>query len=345
MVSAQKDSGRFLALDAMRGVAAYIVVVHHAFGPAGPANPLRSGYLAVDFFFVLSGFVMSQAYDERFRHRLTFRKFASARVRRLAPTMWIGILLGAAAFYSTSHDLGTAWTLAFFAALFMPLLGANLGIYPLNGVQWSLFFELAANAIHGTVLWRLGARLLAFVAVLSFALLALGSYSQGSVAVGDTTGTFLLGFPRVAFGYIAGILLHRFHSRLRLPSMRADLPALTLVVLIAAVSWKNSWGTEVLAVAAMPAIVVAGSFATTSMPRLCDYLGRLSFPVYAIHLPILLLLPHLPRAGRIGVELVAVTAAAALIDVLMRPGGRLTGNLPFTGGLTRRLVFGVNRNS
>ena len=317
----RKDGGRFLALDAMRGIAAYIVVVHHAFGPDSAGNPLRAGYLAVDFFFVLSGFVMSQAYDERFRLGFGFAHFASARLRRLVPTMLAGILLGAASFYSTFHDLGMAGTLFFFAGVFMPLLGANIGIFPLNGVQWSLFLELAANAVHGSILWRLHARLLGCIALVSLAVLALGSYARGSVAVGDTTGTFVLGFPRVAAGYVAGMLLHRFRGRFQFPKMRAEVPAMGLALLIAAVSWDDRWSTEMAAVLAMPMLVISGSFATTrNMTKLCDYLGRLSFPVYAVHVPILCFCAHLPRSYRLGVELLSVTAVAAVVELLLRRG-------------------------
>lgn len=317
MKAAQKD-GRFLTLDAMRGVAAYLVVIHHAFGPDAAGNPLRAGYLAVDFFFVLSGFVMSQAYDERFRLGLGFSRFASARLRRLVPTMLAGVLIGAASFYSTFHDLGMAGTLFFFAAVFMPLLGANIGIYPLNGVQWSLFFELAANAVHGGILWRLGARLLIPIALISFVVLAFGSYARGSVAVGDTTATFWLGFPRVGAGYVAGILLHRFRDRLRFPAVRPQVPVFALVLVIAIASWADRWSTEMLAVTGMPLLVLAGSFARTELPRLCDYLGRLSFPVYAVHVPILCFCAHLPHGYRLAVEMLAITAVAALVELLMR---------------------------
>ena len=102
MEPARKPAERLLVLDAMRGVAAYIVVIHHACPPE--ANPFLAGYLAVDFFFVLSGFVLSHAYEQRFRNGLGVRQFARSRVRRLAPPMWIGVLLGVACFYPVIRD-------------------------------------------------------------------------------------------------------------------------------------------------------------------------------------------------------------------------------------------------
>ena len=84
---ARTAPGRFLTLDGLRGLAALIVVAVHAsehFGSAGP----RFGYLAVDLFFVLSGFVLSYAYDRRFADGMTNRQFMRLRIERLAPPLY-----------------------------------------------------------------------------------------------------------------------------------------------------------------------------------------------------------------------------------------------------------------
>jgi len=326
------DSGRtrgerFLVLDAMRGLAAYIVVIHHAYGGGDdPSNPLRAGYLAVDFFFILSGFVISHAYEERLRNGLPFRQFAWARARRLVPTMWIGILIGAAWSDLALRHPGMAMMLVPAAFAFLPLLGSNIGIYPLNGVQWSLFFELVANALHASLLWRLRMPILVGIWLISLTVMAIGSYSLGNLSVGDRTDTFFLGYSRVGFGYVTGMLLFRMRARLQFASVPAGVPLIALLLLIAAVSRNDTWGTEMIAVAILPLLVLSGLSAGSGWPRLFDYLGRLSFPVYAVHAPIVFFCADLPPTYRLGVELAAVTAVAAAVEQLTR------------GGVTQRLV-------
>lgn len=286
MYCGRADGERYLVLDGLRGVAAFLVVFHHI--SVNWPRPLAGGFIAVDFFFVLSGFVMSQAYDERFRQGLTVRQFVHIRLRRLVPTMWAGIVVGFIYFCFRVHDVAAGLFLAAAAFAFIPLIGAQAGIYPLDGVQWSLFFELVANVLHASIFRLLGERVLAVIAFLALTTFTIGSYSVGSTAVGDTTATFVLGFPRVVFGYVTGMLLYRSRLRQSLPYLPAAVPIVALVMIIMAVSWQLAWWSEMLAVIAMPLVVLAGTRAMTAAPEFCDRLGRLSFPVYAVHLPIIL---------------------------------------------------------
>lgn len=151
-----------------------------------------------------------------------------------------------------------------------------------------MFFELVANSLHAGIFWRLGDRILVAIASASILAFATGSYSFGSTAVGDTTATFLLGFPRVVFAYVAGMLLYRSRIRSLLPELPAAVPIMALCVIVFVVSWNCQWWTQLAAVLLMPLVVLTGTRAVTAVPELCDKLGRLSFPVYAVHLPIVL---------------------------------------------------------
>src|ERR1700753_1348050 len=95
-------------LDGLRGVASAIVIIFHTFevydGGDAKKQILNHGYLAVDFFFMLSGFVIAYAYDDRWhaaggRQRMTLWGFFKRRIIRLPPVLVMGNVLGALLFY------------------------------------------------------------------------------------------------------------------------------------------------------------------------------------------------------------------------------------------------------
>ena len=87
----------YLLLDGLRGVAALIVIVYHVF-ECFDWSPVPHGYLAVDFFFVLSGFVIGYAYDSRWQEGLSVARFFKRRLIRLHPMVILGALIGAVCF-------------------------------------------------------------------------------------------------------------------------------------------------------------------------------------------------------------------------------------------------------
>ena len=308
MKSAQSGEERLIVLDGMRGVAALVVVLHHL-TRAWP-TPFDSGYLAVDFFFILSGYVMASAYDERFRNGLSFGAFARARLRRLLPTMWLGAILAAAAAVLVNHSGLMALPELAAALLFIPTAFDAETIFPLNGVQWSLLFELAANAVHASILWQLRARTILMIGGVSLCVLTYGCWRHGSLDTGYTLPTLYLGLARVGFGYCVGLLLYQRHDRLRVPRLPAILPLSSFVLLVWAISTSDRWWAEIVGLIVMPLLILFGAAAVTRASWLCRWLGDISYPVYAIHLPILVSvgwLPFVPRA----VVLIALTLAAA----------------------------------
>ena len=231
-------------LDGLRGVAALMVIWYHIFeGFATSAldQKFNHGYLAVDFFFILSGFVIGYAYDDRWQG-MSVWGFFKKRLIRLHPMVILGAVFGALAFLcqglafggnGSLFDGGVQWDgthiglgpvlVSMLMAMFLiPCRTGGLGevrgngeMFPLNGPSWSLFFEYIANIMYALFLRRLSTRMLkVFVAVsgLGYAAFAVfngsGAYSMG---VGWTLGglNFLGGMLRVTFAFSCGLLLSR----------------------------------------------------------------------------------------------------------------------------------------
>ena len=152
------SKSHYLFLDGLRGVAALAVVGYHlfeavAFAAGAPEQKFFHGFLAVDFFLILSGFVMGYAYDDRW-DRMSVGAFFKRRLVRLHPMVVMGVVIGLTAFCCqgcTRWD-GTVmnwWTVALSTLLALFLIPSpasvdvrgNTEIFPLNGPHWSLFFE------------------------------------------------------------------------------------------------------------------------------------------------------------------------------------------------------------
>jgi peptidoglycan/LPS O-acetylase OafA/YrhL len=135
----------------MRGVAAVCVLIFHIRN----FSPFAKGYHAVDFFFLLSGYVIGLAYQDKLvSNRLSFGTFLIVRAKRLYPMLLAGMLLGLGAWGSgvLEIEVKPAWIPLQLLAL--PILTASI-LYPLNDPVWSVFFESLVNVAHGA-----GARLI-----------------------------------------------------------------------------------------------------------------------------------------------------------------------------------------
>jgi peptidoglycan/LPS O-acetylase OafA/YrhL len=280
---------RLHSLDALRGVAAVLVVLHH-YGRSILHWPfVPEGWLAVDFFFILSGFVIDRAYRSRFTEGLSPIRFSRERLARLYPTMAIGIMLGTiiAAFSGMgSRELGERYIAQM---LFIPVPGPGGQIYQLDGVQWSLTFELFANLVHVLILFRLSTRQLGFAAAAAFVAFMLAAHHSGTIAVGSFVHDFWGGAPRALFGYIVGVLLNRLHVEGRLPRLRVYTfaPAIALAVVILLAGVFQTMAIDLLAVFLFPLILIAALSTELRADGLGARLGALSYPLYAVHLPVM----------------------------------------------------------
>lgn len=229
------DKPHYELLDGLRGVAALLVVWYHvfegfAFAGGGVVQGINHGYLAVDFFFMLSGFVVGYAYDDRWAKGLTRKEFFRRRLIRLHPMVVMGALIGVATFLmggslqwdGTQIPLSLTM-LSMLCALFLlpavPGTGVevrgNGEMYPLNGPSWSLFFEYLGNLLYALLIRRFSTRWLTLWVVLLGVLWSLFALTDaagyGCIGVGWTLEgvNFPGGLLRMLFPFSFGLLLSR----------------------------------------------------------------------------------------------------------------------------------------
>jgi peptidoglycan/LPS O-acetylase OafA/YrhL len=342
------ETRHYSALDGLRGIAAVAVVVFHSRIFFGTFRP-DSAYLAVDFFFVLSGFVLAHAYDAQLGMKLSPGKFFQKRIIRLLPLYYAGCavtIVTAAAAMLVLHDT-SHWTVKTllisvpFAVLMVPAQ-VNACLFPLNVPSWSLFYELLANGIYGTRIWH-GRRLIWIVPAIAAIGLLVEAITCGSVDQGAEWGTpawstLAWGTLRVAYSFPVGLLIYRYRHVIRMPRV----PVVVLAFLLAALLWVDLPGVwriifDLLFVLLIsPAIVVVGCYSAPRSARdvaLCSFLGAISYPIYALHQPVMSLINGLnglilhgpvkpewqPWIGLLVLAaLVAVAATADKVDLRVR---------------------------
>ncbi|GAB3766552.1 acyltransferase family protein [Spirosoma pomorum] len=304
-------------LDGLRGVAAITVVCFHvfeAFATSHLDQRINHGYLAVDFFFILSGFVIGYAYDDRWA-TMTVKDFLKRRFIRLHPMVVIGAIIGAGMFYfqgCSAWDVSkVSVTMLTVATLINALLiPATPGfeirgvgeMYPLNGPSWSLFFEYIGNMLYAFVLRKLPTRALSVLVLLAGCGLAVfaiwGPYGDICVGFSLTEENIIGGSLRMLFSFSAGLLLSRVFRPV--PVKGAFwIGGLSIVVLSAIPRiggseqlWLNGVYDTVCSVIIFPLLVYLGASARTTdqlTTRLCKFLGDISYPLYMVHYPFIYL--------------------------------------------------------
>lgn len=333
-------TGRYFPLlDAIRGLAALVVLLRHT-GYLWDGLVLPHSYLAVDLFFVLSGVVVANAYEQPLRAGLSPGRFWLLRMIRIYPLYALGSLLGlvpvlAAVAGLTAQPVQGSLLLALgSAALLLPDL-ADGSLFPLNPPAWSLFFELAANLLYALLLRHLNARMLWLIVLGSAAGLALVLYANPAAGLhgGYTPDTLLTGTLRVSFGFFAGVLLWR--AWMARAALGRRLPAAVgwsaviaaAALLLARAPGALGAGYDLFAVLVLFPILVwvamhAGAGAGPGA-RVCAWLGALSYPLYVLHVPAARLLNgtlekglHLAVADwypYVGVGLLALLLPACLL--------------------------------
>ncbi|AMJ64150.1 acyltransferase family protein [Hymenobacter sp. PAMC 26628] len=319
----------FEILDGLRGTAALLVVVFHlfeAFNPAYAINPLRHAYLAVDFFFLLSGFVVGYAYDARWP-ALRVRDFFRLRLVRLHPMVLLAVALGLGCYwldpYVDHQSISTRYLVVVGAlgALLLPAppLPNHYGeTHSLNGPCWSLFQEYLANIVYALVGPRLGPRALAAaVGVAAMALVA-AAVRHGHLQGGWGWDTFWMAPVRVAFPFFAGLLVFRRGWRLRL-RWAYPLLSLGLLALFAAPAFQPAAYYEAFCVVVLFPLVVAtgaGTYTAGRLGALCRFSGRLSYPLYLVHYPFIYIFTHWVAATRPTLAQAAPVMAGLLVFFL-----------------------------
>jgi peptidoglycan/LPS O-acetylase OafA/YrhL len=294
---------RFSFLDGMRGLAALFVVMRHS--EAFWGEKFFRSYLAVDLFFVLSGFVIASAYDEKIRMgAMSLWAFVKVRLIRLYPVYFLSIVLSAAALLVLGDarlvDRTDVVPLILLTALFVParLPGAT-SLFSLNFVYWSLFYELVANFSYAVVRpWLSNVILHASVLLLGMTL-TVGAHVNGSIDMGIACSltSIAAGCVRGMFGVFMGLLLYRCRDRTlgHLAQRISPWGALLLMTLTLASpsAGRFNVAVDLLVVTLLfPLCVLVASYGVTK--RMDGFLGTLgvaSYPIYVLHVPAGRLLP------------------------------------------------------
>jgi peptidoglycan/LPS O-acetylase OafA/YrhL len=302
---------RIHGLDGLRGLAALGVVGFHAHTTfAAFPGWWAKGYLAVDFFMMLSGYVMARTYEARMAEGLGAGAFFKLRYRRLWLTMAIGSLLGIPYLWVMAGEpLRFAGSLLLNLALLPAPL--NNELFPLNGPAWSIFYELLANLIHAALLWRLSNRALLVLAGFLLALLAAFARIKGDVDFGALAPHFGPAVVRSLAVYCCGVLLWR-HWRDAPPlKVPPALPFLALPVLMLAPFAALGWVYDILFLTLACPLLIAGGLRLQGAARLAAWSGALSFPLYAVHVPVL------RGAALAGIDAVAAAVMAVLAGIAL----------------------------
>ncbi|RWG80956.1 MAG: acyltransferase [Mesorhizobium sp.] len=295
---------RLYGLDALRGVAAVAVALHHFARinhlPLPPLNPS----IAVDLFFILSGFVMTRTYEDQMRDGLTTVGFIGLRYRRLFLPLAIGSTIGLFVMldrYGVSAPVFAAYGLIL---CFLPVVGRPA--FPLNGPAWSLFVEIVCNVLHGAIFSKISNMQLLVLSVAS-ALVFIACFTTGmSLWSPDFTSVLWL-IPREMTCYLVGIWIFRTSGDAPLGNRPTwAICAFALALGLASVNAP----LEMLALIVCPLIVRA----SLGLPRMAwaIWAGAISYPLYATHVPTMQLARYLgayPFAGLLAAAAVAITVA------------------------------------
>ncbi|MCK8495106.1 acyltransferase [Spirosoma sp. RP8] len=304
-------------LDGLRGVAAITVVCFHlfeAFATSHLDQRINHGYLAVDFFFILSGFVVGYAYDDRWE-TMTVNDFMKRRFIRLHPMVVMGAIIGAVMFYFQGCAAWDVSKVSVPALLVATLINACLipatpgfeirgvgEMFPLNGPSWSLFFEYIGNILYAFFIRKLSTKALAVLVVLAG--IGLAAFSiwgpYGDICVGfSLTGDNLLGGSlRLLCSFSAGLLLSRVFKPVHVKGA-FWIGGLSIIVLSAIPRiggseqlWMNGLYDAICVIIIFPTLVYLGASGTTTdqlSTRLCKFLGDISYPLYMVHYPFIYL--------------------------------------------------------
>ena len=304
-------------LTPLRGIAAIIVVIFHSnlilktFVPRGESNFLWAGWLWVDFFFILSGFILSYVYSDTFTISVSkskYWKYIGARFARIYPLhlftlIWSLLCTLLIRYYAAEMD-------PFYAALYNPeatpsalLLIQSLGLYrtpPLNTPSWSLSTEWWSYMIFPLLVplfSRLKGRGKVITLLLIIGLYLIIKFVLGPIAQPFPNGTPTLnvtadfGILRCIAGFVLGMLLFELYKikfAFKLLK-RSSSFAIFSVGVVAAMVWGAD---DIIAILFFPLIILTAAYNTTTLKKVLStkplqLLGEWSFSIYMVHVPII----------------------------------------------------------
>lgn len=312
------SKSHYQILDGLRGVAAVMVVIFHIFETFAGGSHLKQiinhGYLAVDFFFALSGFVIGYAYDDRWG-KMTLKDFFKRRLIRLHPMIIVGMLIGAIGFYFSSSPIlfPQISGIPVWKMLFIMLIGFTLlplptsmdirgwaEMHPLNGPAWSLFFEYIANILYALFIRKFSNKVLSFFVIMAACLtIHLAVTSPNGDVIGGWSvepAQFRIGLIRLLYPFFAGLLLSRVvkPGKIRNAFIWCSLMVVTILSFPRVGGSENLWMNglydSLSIIFLFPLIVYMGASGEVKgkyMEKSCRFLGDISYPLYITHYPLI----------------------------------------------------------
>ena len=323
-----RSKQRYEILDGLRGVAALMVIIFHFFELYSFGNPskqiINHGYLAVDFFYVLSGFVLGYAYDDRW-DKMSYWDFYKRRLIRLHPMVIAGSLLGMCYFFLgeciNSPNIESVNPLYFFLTIIMSILmipcPAQMDIRgwgetnSFNGPNWTLTYEYIVNILYSLIFRRLHTIIIGILTLASALLLVNLTCnfdifnvmnereSNKYTVIGGwslTSCELCVGFARLFYPYFAGYLVYRLKLKIRIPYSFI----ICSIILITFLSMPrlekegypifNGIYEAIVIILIFPLVIIIGAGDTTKneiLTKICKFIGELSYPIYITHYPII----------------------------------------------------------
>ncbi len=280
---------------------------------------------------------MSVAYEQRLRDGLSFFSFMRMRFARLYPMVLIGALIGCVAALFRKHDFGIAIALVAQLA-FVPFAVSRDDAYPLNNVQWSLFFELFINGVHGLFNKFLSTPAVAAFALASGLILFMTDRHFGALSVGYSWSNFIGGFSRVAFSYSMGIVIYRIFRAGGLPHIKLPYPFILIILTILFGSPALIYISDSLFVIVVFPLILSASLTSTSpkkAARVISWAGGISYPLYSIHVPLLQILVLMIPVHSSPASQVALWTSAAVLIVATATGLEYLYDAPIRRWLAR----------
>ena len=310
-------ANRLPGLELLRFVAALCVLLLHVRAVFGGQQVFGRGYLGVDFFLMLSGFLMARVQEPRLAAGMAVGGFLRARLWRLWPMMTAAWVIGLPMQWLRARG---AWDFAWVSAAnlaLVPVLGHSF-LFPVNIPAWTIVYELGCNTAHVLALRHLRGRWFALL------LLTLGAASGWvcrhylGLNVGPRPDTALAGLVRCLFAYLLGIALARATAARQRPLLPGwcgwlALPAMPAIL---AASWAlgvRVWWFDLGFVLLACPLMLLAALGLTRFPRTASWLGQFAFPAFALQMPILQGSQHLGAGYWSGLALAMAGGVAGIL--------------------------------
>ncbi|RVU00633.1 acyltransferase [Mucilaginibacter limnophilus] len=322
----------FKMLDGLRGLAAIAVVVFHFMEIAVPdytKSFIAHAYLAVDFFFCLSGFVIAYAYDTKLAD-IGIWTFIKLRLIRLHPLVIIGSVIGILAFvfdpFSNLYQKYTGNLLLMFitSCLMIPYALVReryFNNFHLNPPTWSLFWEYIANIVYALVLVRINKKMLWLLVIIAAALLVYEAHRSTNLSVGWSGDNIMGGGIRMFYSFLAGMLVYRLKWVI---NSRLGFIAIGLMLLVTFfIPFRNELNPivePIVVIFYFPFLIALGAGAqlSASSTKICKFSGDISYPLYMVHYPFIWLFMSYVEAKKPSLnEMAGITAIGTLLLIVL----------------------------